>query len=76
MDNRSSAVLYFLQVSVVTFKLYHVEAFVQLVEKDIQLAAQVDHLLPDELGNIDLDKFQERFGAGKAQEVPKLRGVE
>ena len=40
------------------------EAFVQLVEKDVQLAAQVDHLVPEELGNIDLDKFQERFSAG------------
>ena len=54
------------QVSVVCFRLANVETSVQMRGKDISIAAQVDHLLPWEHGNINLDQFQAKFSSGES----------
>ena len=54
-----------LQVSAVSFRVFYIEAKVQLDGKDVTVAAQIDHLQPIEHGNVNLDKFQAKLAAGK-----------
>ena len=51
-------------MSVVSFRVVNVEAKVQIVGKDIVVSAQLDHLIPVEHGNVNLDKFQAKLAAG------------
>ena len=53
------------QVSVVSFKLVNAEAIVHMVGDDFGVSAQVYHVLPQEYGNINLDKFHQKFNTGK-----------
>ena len=52
------------KVSITTLQLRNVEAFVQLNDDDVIVSATIDDATPHELGNIHLDKFQERFTGG------------
>ena len=33
-------------------------------EKNIAVALEVQHVLPEELGNVNLEKFQDKFTSG------------
>ena len=52
-------------MSAVSFKVFYVEAKVQIEGKDTTVAAQIDHLQPVEHGNVNLDKFQAKLAAGE-----------
>ena len=54
------------QVSIATFKLDNCETFIQIDGDDTIVAATVDHVTPEELGNVLLDRFQERFATGQS----------
>ena len=61
------------QVSIATFKLDNCEAFIQLDGDDVTVAATVDHVTPEELGNVLLDRFQERFATGTSCDAGRAR---
>ncbi len=42
-------------------KILNVEAAVQTSGKDVVVMATVDHVIPTEHGNVNLDKFTNRF---------------
>jgi hypothetical protein len=49
------------QVSVVCFKVCNSEVTISIKGKDVGVAATVDHVIPEEHGNVNLDKFHDRF---------------
>lgn len=53
--------LFFHQVSVVCFKVHNSEVAISMRGKDVAVAATVDHVIPEEHGNVNLDKFHDRF---------------
>ena len=55
-----------LQVSVVTFKLFHGHMIIQNSERGSVISAELGHVEPCEHGNISIDKFQQLFTAGGA----------
>ena len=63
------------QVSIATFKLDNCETFIQIDGDDTIVAATVDHVTPEELGNVLLDRFQERFATGQYISQQPVRDV-
>lgn len=49
----------------VSFRAVNIEAKVQLDGKDMLAAAQIDHVIPVEHGNVNLDKFQAKLASGR-----------
>ena len=43
------------------FKLHNSEVAISTKGKDVAVAATVDHVIPEEHGNVNLDKFHDRF---------------
>ena len=51
------------------FKLINISAVVQTRGKDMSAAITVDHVIPQEYGNISLDKFQTIISTGQASNL-------
>ncbi|CAH1786944.1 unnamed protein product [Owenia fusiformis] len=51
-------------VSVVLFKIHNLEAVVQAVNLNTIAKLGIDHLSPEEFGNVELERFQAKFLAG------------
>ena len=45
----------------VCIKLHSSEAAISVRGTDVAVAATVDHVIPEEHGNVNLDKFHDRF---------------